>query len=219
MDIKRQSPGCLPPVAHLLISHFTVCPSSSCWILVVDSQFAITCSGDPYRPCAFASNKIRKGFASNKERKQITSTPWTLPRNTVNNNLSLSLSLSISLSLSLSRARARTLSVSAPDHSRNRFYGATLAGALPAARQVRPPFSAGSSTVWLLPETSLSNVRGSSCIEAPAAKAGRNAGRKINFSRYKNLNLSHYNERPSRGQVNNHEPLPFILNVKLPLES
>ena len=205
MDIKRQSPGCLPPVAHLLISHFTVCPSSSCWILVVDSQFAITCSGDPYRPCAFASNKIRKGFASNKERKQITSTPWTLPRNTVNNNLSLSLSLSTSLS--------------APYHSRNRFYGATLAGALPAARQVRPPFSAGSSTVWLLPETSLSNVRGSSCIEAPAAKAGRNAGRKINFSRYKNLNLSHYNERPSRGQVNNHEPLPFILNVKLPLES
>ena len=109
MDIKRQSPGCLPPVAHLLIPHFTVCPSSSCWILVVDSQFAITCSGDPYRPCAFASNKIRKGFASNKERKQITSTPWTLPRNTVNNNLSLSLSLSISLSLSLSRARAHAL--------------------------------------------------------------------------------------------------------------
>ena len=33
----------------LLIPHFTVCPSSSCWILVVDSQFAITCSGDPYR--------------------------------------------------------------------------------------------------------------------------------------------------------------------------
>ena len=49
MDIERQSPGCMPPVAHLLIPHFTVCPSSSCWILVVDSQFAITCSGDPYR--------------------------------------------------------------------------------------------------------------------------------------------------------------------------